>query len=236
MAGGDKDANVEDRLGHRFNDIQLLQRALTHSSSLSVTQSPTDSYQRLEFLGDRVLALVIADMLLTKYPDADEGELAQRLNELVRRETCAAVADELRLGDAVRLAASEARSGGRKKKAILGDICEAVIAAIYLDGGMDQAYAFIDRQWRQRMVGSKSPPRDAKTTLQEWAQSQGLDLPDYQVIGRTGPDHEPQFTVRVDLDGPGAGEGTGRSRRLAEQEAARALLVCVGVWPPGETR
>jgi len=221
---------VEDRLGHRFDDRQLLYRALTHSSALTKTQTSVDSYQRLEFLGDRVLALAVVDMLLTSYPDADEGALAQRLNQLVRKETCASVAADLGLGDAVKLAESEDRSGGRKKKAILGDICEAVIAAIYLDGGLPVARQFIDDHWRPRMLEAEAPPRDAKTTLQEWAQAKGLPLPAYEVTGRTGPDHEPEFTVTVEILGMASGSGSGGSRRSAEQAAAQLVLQREGEW------
>ncbi len=231
----DKFTAVEARIGHQFADKTLLERALTHSSALAQNQPARDSYQRLEFLGDRVLALVIADMLIKTFANADEGELAQRLNQLVRRETCAAVADDLDLGSAIRLAPSEARTGGRRKQALLGDVCESVIAAIYQDAGLEGARRFIENNWHQRMISATGPFRDAKTTLQEWAQGRGLPLPDYRVTERLGPDHNPTFTVQVEVGDLKPARGAGRSRRGAEQAAAEALLEAQGVWPADRT-
>ncbi len=221
---------VEERIGYSFRHREGLQRALTHRSAVPGDRAAHESYQRHEFLGDRVLALVIADMLFSAYPRADEGDLARRLNSLVRRETCADVAMELGLGEAVRLGVGERQSGGRRKEAILGDIAEAVIAAIYLDGGLEPARAFIERHWRPRMEGLSGPLRDPKTTLQEWAQGRGLPTPAYEVLERSGPDHAPEFAVKVTIAGGPAGEGRGKSKRDAEQAAATDVLNREGLW------
>ena len=218
------------RLQHEFKDPELLNVALTHASALAPTDNVAKSYQRLEFLGDRVLGLVVAGMLHNHFPNADEGELARRFNHMVKRETCAEIASELRLGDAMRIGQSEAQTGGRKKAALLADICEAVIAAIYLDGGYEEAEKFVRRLWEPRMLSWSGPLRDAKTTLQEWAQSRGLPTPKYEVTNREGPDHAPSFVVGVNVKGIAPGEGQGGSKRIAEQAAAEAVLRREGVW------
>lgn len=222
---------LEERIGHRFASRGHLVRALTHASAVAESNlAQGESYQRLEFLGDRVLALVIADMLLEAFPKADEGELARRLTGLVRNESCAEVATDIDLGSWIRLGGGEVQSGGRRKAAILGDVCEAVIGAIFVDGGLDAARAFIDRNWRKRMLNWTGPLRDAKTTLQEWVQGRGLATPKYEIAERSGPDHAPHFTVEVKIEGMPAVLGTGRSRREAEQKAATAVLRAQGVW------
>lgn len=222
---------LEDRLRHRFATPSHLERALTHASAVAEThQAPSESYQRLEFLGDRVLALVIADMLIAAFPDADEGELARRLTGLVRNESCAEVAIEIGLGNWIRLGGGEVQSGGRRKAAILGDVCEAVIGALFLDGGLAVARAFIVENWRKRMLNWTGPLRDAKTTLQEWVQGRGLAAPKYEIVQRSGPDHAPSFEVEVKVDGMSAVVGSGRSKREAEQKAATAVLIAEGVW------
>lgn len=219
---------VEERLGHRFADRDLLLRALTHTSAV---QAPTDSYQRLEFLGDRVLGMTVAGMVYRAFPQAEEGELARRLNALVKRETCADVARELGLGAAIRLGSGEAQSGGRGKAAILADVMEAVIAAIHLDAGFDTARGFVERLWTDRMTAARGPLRDAKTTLQEWLQGRGLSAPSYRLAARSGPDHDPVFEIAVDIEGPVEGmTGRGRSKREAEQNAAARVLVREGIW------
>lgn len=219
---------VEERLGHRFADRELLRRALTHTSAV---QDPTDSYQRLEFLGDRVLGMTVAGMVYRSFPRAEEGELARRLNALVKRETCADVARELGLGAALRLGSGEAQSGGRAKAAILADVMEAVIAAICLDTDFETARAFVERLWTDRMTAARGPLRDAKTTLQEWLQGRGLTAPAYRLVARTGPDHDPLFEIAVDIAGPVEGmTGSGRSKREAEQNAAARVLVREGIW------
>jgi ribonuclease-3 len=221
---------LEGRLGHRFGDRRLLLTALTHRSALGSDKASRESYQRLEFLGDRVLALAVASMLHQSYPKAEEGELASRLNALVRRETCAEVAVALDMGAAIRLGPSERGSGGRKKSAILGDVAEAIIAAIYLDAGYAAAARFVEANWKPLMAAATEPYRDPKTTLQEWAQGRGLPTPAYEATGRDGPDHAPRFTVEVRIQGLAAGEGQGRSKREAEQAAAEAVLIREGVW------
>ncbi|MFN4008543.1 ribonuclease III [Pannonibacter sp.] len=222
-------SRVEDRISHRFTDRSLLEQALTHASALNNPQTG-GSYQRLEFLGDRVLGLAVATMLHRNFPRADEGELARRLNHMVKRETCAEIAQDLKLGDAMRISQSEAQTGGRQKTALLADICEAVIAAIYLDAGMATAEDFVRRQWEPRMLTFSGPLRDAKTTLQEWAQARSLPAPTYDVVDRSGPDHAPVFIVAVHVERHAPAEGSGSSKRIAEQAAAEAMLRREGVW------
>lgn len=223
-------ATLARRLDYEFGDPELLRVALTHASALAPTEGGTGSYQRLEFLGDRVLGLVVASMLHYHFPNADEGELARRFNHMVKRETCAEIAGELEIGDAMRIGQSEAQTGGRQKTALLADICEAIIASIYLDGGFPAAETFVRRLWEPRMLSWSGPLRDAKTTLQEWAQSKGLPTPKYDVISREGPDHAPRFIVGVSVKGLKQGEGPGGSKRIAEQNAAEAVLRREGVW------
>ena len=223
-------AKVEAVLDHRFADRGLLRLALTHASALAPSAKSSDSYQRLEFLGDRVLGLCIASLLFRAYPNADEGELAQRYNQLVRGKTCAEVAAEWRLDAALAMGAGESQSGGRKRTAILADTCEAVLGALYLDGGFDAAATGIERSWGPRMRVAATPVRDAKTTLQEWVQARSEPAPTYREVERSGPDHAPRFTVEVVVAGRDSGIGTGSSKREAEQEAARNLLVREGIW------
>jgi ribonuclease III len=215
---------LETSLGHVFKDQALLDRALTHSSA-----SAKASNERLEFLGDRVLGLAIAEKLHDLYPDAPEGALALKFNALARGEACAAAADDAGLADHVILAASEAASGGRRKGAILAGVCEAVIAALYIDGGFEVARAFIERYWAKAFASLSDDMRDAKTMLQEWAQAQGLPTPAYREVERTGPDHDPEFRVTVALPDRAPAEGTGRSKRSAEQAAASAMLTREGI-------
>ena len=218
---------LEIRLGHSFRDPDLLKRALSHASL------GQHSNERLEFLGDRVLGLVIAERLYRDFPDLHEGGMAVRLNALVRRESCARVAEAAGLGPWLVMASSESGSGGRYKQAILAGACEAVIAALYLDGGMDAARGFIERYWANAFATLAPDLRDAKTALQEWAQSGALKTkvqPSYTMTSREGPDHAPVFTVEVTLPGQGGEIGEGPSKRDAEQEAARRMLRRLGVW------
>ena len=217
-----------DRIGYRFTDEGLLERALTHISALS-GKSRTASYQRLEFLGDRVLGLVVSEMLFGAFPKADEGELSKRLADLVRKETCADVARAIDLGAAIKLGASESGSGGRRRTAILADVCEALVGAVFLDGGYAAASALVERLWSERMRSPERPPRDPKTALQEWAQGRGLPTPAYCEVARTGPHHDPEFRVSVELPDLAPAEGIGRSKRAAEQAAAAAMLQREGV-------
>src|SRR4029079_11191366 len=191
--------------------------------------SRANSYQRLEFLGDHVLGLIISDMLFRAFPKADEGELSRRLADLVRREACADVARAIELGSALRLGASEANAGGRLRTAILADVCEAFIGAVYLDGGYDAAAKLVEKLLGDRMRAPVRPLRDPKTILQEWAQARGLPTPTYREVERTGPHHDPEFRVAVALPDREAGGGVGRSKRTAEQAAAAAMLKREGV-------
>lgn len=221
---------LQFRLGYRFNDIDLLERALTHSSAISPAKRIERSYQRLEFLGDRVLGLVVADMLYRRYPKSNEGDLSRTLNTLVRKETCAIIARQLDLGSEMILGESEARSGGAEKDAILGDVTEAVIGAIYLDGGPEKAHEFVERLFEEFLADGQANRADAKTTLQEWAQARGLEPPVYNLVSRTGPDHAPEFTIAAELAGFERIEATGPSKKIAEHRAAELFLVAQKVW------
>jgi len=221
---------LEDRIGYKFADKVLLERALTHISALSGgPQNRASSYQRLEFLGDHVLGLVISDMLYRAFPKANEGELSRRLADLVRKETCAEVAKAMDLGPALKLGNSESHAGGRLRATILADVCEALVGAAFIDGGYDAADALIARFWNERMLKPLRPLRDPKTMLQEWAQARGLPTPAYRELARTGPHHDPEFRVAVVLPDRPPAEGLGSSKRAAEQGAAAAMLTRVGV-------
>ncbi len=220
--------SVAKRLGHDFDDLSVLKQALTHMSAVGDDRT-LQSYQRLEFQGDRVMALIVTDMLMREFPLADEGELARRLTALVRNETCVEIARELELGDDIYLGSGEAGSGGRKKKAILGDVCEAVIAAIYVDGGFPAAQKFVREFWQNKMHRYDKAQRDSKTELQEWAQSQSLAVPEYHIVKRMGPDHAPEFLIEVKVKGYATMRATGGSKRSAEHAAAYRLLLREGV-------
>jgi ribonuclease-3 len=221
---------LEERLGYQFADKALLERALTHISALSGgPQNRTASYQRLEFLGDHVLGLVISDMLYRTFAKANEGELSRRLADLVRKETCAEVARAMDVGPALKLGNSESHAGGRLRVTILGDACEALIGAVFLDGGYGAADELVARFWKERMLKPLRPLRDPKTMLQEWAQARGLPTPAYRELARTGPHHDPEFRVAVALPDRPPAEGLGSSKRAAEQNAAAAMLERVGV-------
>jgi ribonuclease-3 len=211
----------EDRLGHQFADPSLLVRALTHAS---ISTANREDNQRLEFLGDRVLGLTMAQAVLDHDPTATEGHLAPRFNALVRKETCADVAREIDLGAVLKIGRSEMLSGGRRKQALLGDAMEAVIAAVYLDAGFEPARALILRLWGGRIAAVKADARDPKTALQEWAQARSLPPPAYVQINRSGPDHAPTFTIEARLENGETERATAPSKRAAEQAAAKALL------------
>ena len=216
---------LQTSLGHHFKDQSLLRRALTHASA-----STEASNERLEFLGDRVLGLVIAQKLHALYPADPEGTLALKLNALVRSEACAQAAEKAGLAEHLILANSESASGGRKKMAILAGACEAVIAALYLDGGFEVARAFIERNWEDQFTGLDRDMRDAKTALQEWAQGKkGGTTPVYKLAKREGPDHAPRFWVEVSVTGQEPVTGEGSSKREAEQAAAQAMLAKLGL-------
>jgi len=209
-------------IGHRFRDQDLLTRALMHRSASGGAEAR--SYERLEFLGDRVLGLVVAEMLYERFPREPEGFLARRHAALVRREALARVARRVGLGRHVIMSKGEEEAGGRDSDAILSDACEAVLGAAYLDGGLEPAARFIKAHWPTMMEEAAAPPKDAKTALQEWAQQRGLPLPAYETVSAEGPDHSPVFTVQVSVQGHPAAAATGASKRAAAQAAAASLL------------
>lgn len=229
----DDDALAEfaRRIGYHFTAPRLLTEALTHPSALGAEprrgrrgKPVTHGYERLEFLGDRVLGLVVADLLWRRFEAEPEGLLTRRHTHLVRRETLAQIAAEIGLGRHLVLSRAEAASGGAANPAILADACEAVIAAIYLDGGFAAAAAFVRRFWEPLIAVMEGPPRDPKTALQEWAQARGLGLPQYELLATSGPDHAPRFTVAASIGGGDAATATASAKRIAEAGAAAALL------------
>lgn len=218
---------LEDRIGYRFKDPARLDGALTHASARPA--GGTD-YQRLEFLGDRVLGLVVADWLYQAFPTANEGEMSVRLNALVNAETLADIAEDIGLSDWIKAGRELRGVTGRKRVNMRSDVMEALIAAIYLDGGFEPARAFIRTFWKDHADKASSARRDAKTELQEWAHQTRSATPSYSVTSRTGPDHDPTFMVTVAIPGVADEQGTGRSKREAEQAAARAVLLREDVW------
>ena len=221
---------LEKALGHRFKDQQLIEVALTHASMRGGKTERADN-ERLEFIGDRVLGLVIAQVLIERFPSANEGELARRFNRLVRGEACARVARALGIGSHLILSESEAGSGGRAKGTILADAMEAILGAVFLDGGFEAARSVVRNLWTSQYDDqhSTSAGPDAKSALQEWAQGKGLALPEYIEVSRKGPDHAPRFTSEVRISGCAPARGEGSSKRAAEQAAARTLLEREGV-------
>ncbi len=227
-------AELVRRLGHDFADPRLLERALTHSSVGEGGSPPSGKVardnQRLEFLGDRVLGLLVADRLHRDFSEADEGQLSSRLHSLVDRTACGRVGERLGIGAALRLSPGETKSGGRRKEGVIADAAEAVLAAVYLDGGLDAALAVFERAWAEELA---SPPErsltNPKSALQEWAQSFGRPLPTYRVTQQTGSDHAPTFTVEVAVEGVEPLTALGRSRQDAEKSAATAMLKREGV-------
>lgn len=213
------------RLGHEFVQTELLVQALTHPS-VAQGRAPRRNtpYERLEFLGDRVVGLVVADMLFRRFPEEAEGALARRHAALVRRESLAVVAIEIGLAPCLVLSRGEEDAGGRNNPALLADACEALIGALYADGGFDEAARFVRSAWTPLMDAAIAPPKDAKTALQEWAQARGKPLPLYAVVGQEGPPHDPTFVVSVAVDGVEPVSASGASKRVAEQAAAAALL------------
>ncbi|MBP2303013.1 ribonuclease III [Azospirillum picis] len=229
-------AELAQALGHQFANLSLLRDAVTHPSLMGLERAgrkshngPGIAYERLEFLGDRVVGLVVAQWLLERYPTEREGALAKRHAALVRRESLGRVADAIGLGAYLRLSPAEAQGGGRSNRTILGDACEAVLGAMYLDGGLEPVTRFVRQALAGEIDKATPPPLDSKTTLQEWAQGRGKPLPQYELIERSGPAHEPQFVVAVHVAGMEPVTGTGSSKRIAEKKAASALLRQVGV-------
>jgi len=227
-------AELVRRLGHEFRDPRLLERALTHASvgeggSPQTSKAPRDN-ERMEFLGDRVLGLLVADRLHNDFPEADEGQLSSRLHSLVDKHACGRVGAALGIGEAVRLSPGETKSGGRRKEGVIADAVEAVLAAVWLDGGYDAARNAFERAWADELA---NPPAHAlgnpKSALQEWAQGQGRPLPTYRIAERTGSDHAPTFTIEVSVEGFEPLSAQGRSRQDAEKAAATAMLKREGV-------
>ena len=218
---------LEAALGHSFSSPEYAIAALTHSSMRTTPegrQEAPESYERLEFVGDRVLGLVVSEMLYNRFPDEREGDLAKRHTELVRRETLAEVAVKLDIGPMIRMSKGELDGGGQRKKSLLADVVEAVIAALYLDAGLEPVKAFIDAHWSPLLEAAKRPPRDPKTALQEWAQGRALALPVYTLERQSGPSHEPEFEISVRVEGFHPVAATAGSKRAAEREAAAILL------------
>ena len=217
-------AELERRIGHSFADRELLERALTHASVGDGARAVRHN-ERLEFLGDRVLNLCAAERLMALDPDAREGEMSRLLANLVNYQACARAARRAGLPEALRFSASATKVGARKSEAVLGDACEALIAALYVDGGLERARTFFLQFWAEEFASLHAPrSKDPKTELQEWAQGRGLPLPAYEVVRREGPDHAPAFTVQVAVEGFPPEEGRGRSRQEAEKQAARMML------------
>lgn len=218
-------ADLESVLGHAFADARLLTTALTHASAIGGARpQPGGSFERLEFLGDRVLALVVAEMLLEQFSGESEGDIAKRHAAVVQRDALARVARTISLGRHLRLSKSEDASGGRENPAVLADALEAVIAALYRDGGLPAAAAFIRREFQKLIEAASQPPRDPKTALQEWAQGRGKPLPKYHTLSEEGPAHQPRFVVEVRVADIAPATGEGASKRAAERRAAAALL------------
>lgn len=216
-----------DQTGHSFKEVERLDRALTHSSARAQSKA---NYERLEFLGDRVLGLVVAELLFADYPEADEGELSLRFNQLVDAKTCSEIAILIELPRVIRAGSDLGNPGDKRHINVRADVVEALIASLYLDGGVEAARAFIKRHWASRVSGPNAPRRDPKTEMQEWAHRDGASAPVYTIISREGPDHEPHFVVSIASGAYPDENGEGRSKRHAEQDAATRFLIKRGVW------
>jgi ribonuclease-3 len=220
---------LEATLGHTFRDPSLLTLALTHPSVGKQKSGAIVNNQRLEFLGDAVLGLLIAEMLYAMYPNEAEGDLSRRLVGLVNGEQCARVAEALGIGEHLILSASEAESGGRALASNIEDACEAIIGALYLDGGLAAVKPVIEAYWKPLATRSAAPPKDPKTGLQEWAQARGLPLPEYRMLSETGPAHAPQFVIEVSVRGHAPVQAEAKSKKIAERLAAEAMLKEIGI-------
>ncbi len=225
--------NLERRLGYSFSNYANLERALTHAS-VRKRSDENFHYERLEFLGDRVLGLAVASIIHEEFPTANEGELSIRLNSLVKGKTLAGIADELGLHEFIRTGGDLKELRGKRMQSVRADVLEALIASIYLDGGLQEAMNFIRRFWDDRIFDTGGARRDSKTELQEWAHANRLGTPRYREEKRSGPDHDPEFTIIVNVTGRMACTGKGRSKRIAEQDAARNMLINEGVWSGDE--
>lgn len=215
----DKLQNLQDNLDYHFKEKWLLERALTHSST-----GAAKNYERLEFLGDRVVGLIMAHILWETFPDEPEGDLAKRHAALVQGKMLAKLARLVKLGDAIQLSEAERAAGGQENDNILADGLEGVIGAMYVDGGLDECERVIKRLWGNSVQIMKAPPQDPKTALQEWAQGRALPLPSYELVGKEGPDHAPMFEIKVTVEGYPDWTARGKSRRKAEKDAAAMLL------------
>jgi len=231
--GSERFGRLEKRLKYEFDEYENLERALPHASVRKKSDN-NFHYQRLEFLGDRVLGLAVAELLFEKYPEANEGELSLRLNALVKGKTLAEISDELELHEFIRTGGDLKELTGKRMQSVRADVLEALIASIYLDGGLQAAVDFIKRFWKERLHSVEETKRDSKTALQEWAHSARLGTPKYKERKRSGPDHDPIFTVHVMVNGKEESTGSGRSKRAAEQNAAKAMLLREGVWEEEE--
>ena len=219
---------LEERIGHRFASHARLIVALTHASALKGAGGA--DYERLEFLGDRVLGLCVARILFEAFPREKEGDLSRRLNSLVSGQTCAQIADEIGLHEFIQAGTDTRHLASKRMRSVRADVVEALIAAIYLDAGLEATERFVRRFWNDRLHDDAGAERDAKTALQEWAHVKGFGTPIYEVRERDGPDHDPTFVVRAVVEGTGPQDGRGRSKRNAEQEAAALLLRREGAW------
>lgn len=219
MSRGDLRDFIRDKLGHEPKDLSLFELALTHKSVGS-----GDDYERLEFLGDRVLGMVIANALYDRYPSEPEGFLSRRYNVLVARETCAENGREIGVPALVRLGKQARIDGASQSDNVVGDVIEALIGALLVDGGLEAAQRFVLRLWEPDLTGQRKAPHHPKSALQELAAAKGLKAPLYEVVARTGAHHAPQFTIRVTVAGLGEASATGSSKQDAETEAAAELL------------
>ncbi len=219
---------LQAAIGYTFKKLNLLRQALVHSSA---TEQRLKSNERMEFLGDRVLGLILAELLLENHLDEAEGEISYRFTALAQRDALATVAGNIGLAEHLSLSNGEHLTGGRENPGLLADATEAVIAAIYMDGGLEAARTFVHANWTEMMRDNHHPPKDPKTTLQEWAQGRGLGLPTYRVIGQEGPDHQPVFNVEVTVENQPVLSGQGSNKRAAEQAAAEALLNIINEEP-----
>jgi ribonuclease III len=224
-------ASLAESLGHDFRHAELLTDALTPPSAARRPRGARHDYQRLEFLGDRVLGLIVADLLWHRFPTEAEGELTRRHSDLVRRDALAEVARTVGLGAHLIVSPGEDAAGVRQQPSVLADVCEAVIAALYLDGGLPVARRFVERWWEARLTASGAPPHAPKTALQEWALARGLPLPAYRTVATEGPDHRRRFTITVAVEGLPPATATGTSKRAAETAAAAAALAALDAKP-----
>ena len=230
------DCGLEKTIGYRFTQPAILEEAVTHPSALASEhargrrgrKASQRGYERLEFLGDRVLGLVIADLLWRRFENEPEGHLTRRLTHLVRRQALARVASSIGLGAHLRLSAAEKTAGADANPGILADVCEALIAAVYLDGGFEVASDFVRRLWQPLIDEMEGPPRDPKTALQEWTQARAFALPTYELVATSGPDHALRFTVEAKVAGHDGAKATASSKRSAEARAAELLLEILG--------